>query len=68
MARQPTLALVEPRPSTEAILREALLGRDEAMRTVNEFDAIITAEIKALAKERGLTFMRVESVRRELLG
>jgi hypothetical protein len=60
------LKLVPPKPTTEQILRDALIGRDEAMRTVSQFDAIIAAELKALAKERGVIFLRPEAVRREL--
>lgn len=62
------LKLVPPKASTEEILREALQGRDEAMKTVREFDTLIAAELRVLAKERGLAFLRIEAVRRELLG
>lgn len=63
------LALVPPTaPSCEDILREAFAGREEAARTLRQFDTLIAAELRVLAKERGVAFVRVETARRELLG
>lgn len=60
------LKLVAPRPSTEDVLREAFQARDEAAAQLRQVDAIIAAELKVLAKERGVIFLRPETVRREL--
>lgn len=68
MARQSSLKLVEPRPTTEQVLREALQAREQAMQTVRDFDALIATELRQLATERGVAFIRVETARRELLG
>lgn len=59
------LKLVDPveQPIT---LRDAFIGRDEAMRSVREFDAIIAERIRDLAKERGVIFLRQEAVRQEM--
>lgn len=61
------LSLVSPPQRTENLLREALLERDQAARTVAKLDAAIAEQLRTLAKERGLAFIRIESARRELL-
>lgn len=62
---KPALKVVQSPPSTESILKEAFAGRDEAMQTVRQYDAIISEGLRALAKERGVIFLRQEAVRRE---
>lgn len=60
---------VVPAPaSPEAMLRDAIRGRDEAMATVREFDRIIGEQGRRLAKKRGLAFIRVERLKQEFGG
>lgn len=68
-ARQ--LALVS-NESAEArlkrVLRESFEARDHAAQQLRHIDAIIAAEIREYARIKGVAFMRVESVRREVMG
>lgn len=62
------LALVASQPTTRQLLRDAFTAQDEARRAAAEAEAIVTRLVRTLAAERGLTFMRVEAARREVMG
>jgi hypothetical protein len=66
MPRQSNLALVEPRPSTSDVLREAFAARDEAAAQLRQIDAIIAAELRVYASEGGRAFVRAETARQEI--
>lgn len=63
---KPALSLVTDPPAPLDILRDALAERAAAMATVQRLDAIIDDARRALAKERGVAFIRRESVMAEL--
>jgi hypothetical protein len=53
--------------TTEQHLREALIELDEAEAAAKWKRRIVDAYLRQLANERGVSFMRIEAARRELL-
>jgi hypothetical protein len=64
---KPALSLVASNTPSD-LLRGLLPARDEAARNLAHVDRLIAEQLRALAKERGVAFIRVETARKELLG
>lgn len=59
-----TLVREEPSPA-EDMLRELVPGLIEAERAVARYRQLIAEQGRALARERGIAFIREEALRRE---
>lgn len=55
-------------PPAEDLLKRAFIELDTARNAAAEAEAEVKRLVKAYAAERGMAFMRVEAVRREVFG